>query len=376
MSIVKIKYSIAVAVGVMALSGSVHAGAVSSYVKGKDVYTTTGIASTTHLSAVQTKLTNDIIDAANQISSAVANQVANDGQLMTKEAQINEEVARGQLKAEVAARVSERYAPSSLGYNVCTRTSESTTNRDSKLKRRVISKQTQDELHNYNLAGKPKAVSAKAFVDRTYESEKGIEHIYANDLTLSEEEWEKGLEQIKNKVNPVPDPVLPEEAIGNSEQSGRYNALVSHKANELSLPERVMADIYAMEKPVISEDMTEVQTLTNLIGFPGGENPYSNEDGLISSRLYQELQIDSRHGNANWYESLLDMSEKGIAIEQAKMQALQLEMQSQQLDLLKKIALMQADDLSKRIHNELNPSINTLRSNIITSGTKDVANIE
>lgn len=369
---------LSIAMALLSISGASLA-VVGAQVVGHSS-STQPIATTTHLSSVHSALTTTINDAGTKISTAIETQGKGDANNAVQSSQANEEALKGQSQGDAAARVAETYSPNSMGYDVCTRISNTSVRRTTQSIVRKTSKTIQDRINNYSLKGEKSIVAQNAFGDRLSETEKGVELIYSNDKALSREDWEKGQEYIKNVINPIPDAALPKEVLStvDSKAAKRYNELVNYKVQALSLPLRVMSDIAADDEPLSlqgnNNPMDNIRV--SAIGYIDGENPYVNEQGEMPKRLARRLEIESRTLNKDWVQGLLKSSNKGVLVEMAQMQAIQLDQMSELLDLTRKIALMDATKLAQDTHKSLNGSITKLHDSLLSTGTSDAANIK
>lgn len=340
------------------------------------------IASTAHLSSVESNLSRQlsqaeqniiksIIEVGQQVSTAIANDGQGQNAQTRMQTQMLEDAIKSQARAQEVSAIEDRYSVENLGYQTCSGVTQARTSRIAGQRAARSSKSTQDTLYNHNLSGKKVSASQAEFRARIEETTEGVELVYAAQKTLTGDEWEKGKEYLKNTINPIPDPMLPDEIPQDTELSKRYNLMVNYKAQELSLPERVLSDIHAFEEPVIPADSADVVQMWAAVYPDRPTIDIANSEGNISKRLYQDLQVRSRIDNPEWDTSIKGMGEKGVLVEIAKMQALALDLQNQQLDLSRKLAMLEARREVASIQGNLNGQIKQLYNSSLRSGVTD-----
>lgn len=168
-------------------------------------------------------------------------------------------------------------------------------------------------------------------------------------------------------TNPAPTPTIPEHFLHNGPEIQAYQAQKKIKESRLIIPQKVFSNNLAAHSATVPLDGWAQNTYERM----GGEGqPDGVVDGKMSPMSIINMQVDMRYANPNWAPDLQSTSEKQLLYEMAQMNAVSMEMQRRQLELLQQITLLLAQDQATRVNQEQDPVIRARYNQVINQGNR------
>jgi hypothetical protein len=181
-------------------------------------------------------------------------------------------------------------------------------------------------------------------------SKEGALNLVPEGGTATKEQFQAGLEYIKTTVEPTPSPKLPDNVQGASVE--KYNNLAEWRAQHLMWPTVILTDVHARTAPTV-----DVDDAVNLVWANAGcEGSPPHVDGKISQDTYEQILVDSRFRSSKWHGNkdntgIRSMSEKGILIELAEMQAFMVELLHENNKIQRYLASIEAERRASEVQD-------------------------
>jgi hypothetical protein len=295
---------------------------------------------------ITTSINTQITHVGNNIQTAIEKADAENRSQLETQTRANTQSAKDQVKAQARVDSEERYSPESMGTGACTSDKAAGERANSQEVRKVVGSTGTKSVSGHIRSARPYSATTSEIKASLDKSEGGALNLIPEDGVATVEEYQAGAEYIKTTIEPTPSPELPDN-ITDGASKRTYENLVEWRAQHLELANAVMTDIQVRTAPLIDDEaITLVWENAGFVGEP------PNIDGKISQDAYEQVIVDARYRSPDWYSAdkgIRRMTEKGLLVEIAEMQAFMIELMHESNKLDRRLALMQAETYARDI---------------------------